>query len=269
MAMSDANSAPESETTDGEPAASPEDADRAERADLSEVDFEEFGPQEMEKLGLDGWEAAFDPDSWITGEALIDRVERDLQRRIAYRDVFAVLERLEEGSHLLAYSDEGYAVVYPDGSVEGSGTVLRDVKPSVALCSMDDYEVEEPPEDWELPGPDEVPEGTGDLGNKMLQVLAFGLGLSGLGMILASVFSGGAIGTRLIPFVLGGIFLLGSLFLFITVANARLSDRFRAVEYRDRLRAAHVDSPERPEFVPVEGGRLVPLEAVSERDDGE
>ena len=266
--MSDANPASGSEAVgDGEDP-SEASAERAPDTDLSDVDFEEFGPREMEQLGLEGWEAAFDHDSWITGEELIDRVERDLKRRIAYRDVFAVLERLEEdGPHLLAYSDEGYAIVYPDGSVEGSGTVVRDVKPSVALCSMDDYEVEEPPEQWELPSPEEVPEGTGDLGNKMLQVLAFGLGLSGLGMILASVFSGGAIGTRLIPFVLGGIFLVGSLFLFVTVANARLSDRFRAVEYRDRLRAAHVDSPERPEFVPVEGGRLLPLEAVSEPDE--
>ncbi|WP_331232604.1 tripartite tricarboxylate transporter TctB family protein [Natronorarus salvus] len=268
--MSDANPSSGSEAADSARGERRGKAERAASAELSEGDFESFGPREMEKLGLEGWEAAFDHDSWITGEELIDRVERDLQRRIAYRDVFAVLERLEEDEpHLLAYSDEGYAIVYPDGAVEGTGTVVRDVKPSVALCSMDDYEVEEPPEDWELPSPEEVPEGTGDLGNKMLQVLAFGLGLSGLGMILASVFSGGAIGTRLIPFVLGGIFLVGSLFLFITVANARLSDRFRAVEYRDRLRAAHVHSPERPEFVPVEGGKLVPMEAVSEPEEGE
>jgi hypothetical protein len=34
------------------------------------------------------------------------------------------------------------------------------------------------------------------------------------------------------------------------VANARLSDKFRAEEYRDRLRAIGLDDGERPEFVP-------------------
>ena len=39
--------------------------------------------------------------------------------------------------------------------------------------------------------------------------------------------------------------------LFVLVANARLSGRFRAEEYRERLEAAGVGREERPDFVPV------------------
>ncbi|MDX1747358.1 MAG: hypothetical protein R3324_15590, partial [Halobacteriales archaeon] len=41
--------------------------------------------------------------------------------------------------------------------------------------------------------------------------------------------------------------------LFLLVANARLSDRFRAEEYRDRLRAIGVGTDDRPPFVPARG----------------
>lgn len=40
--------------------------------------------------------------------------------------------------------------------------------------------------------------------------------------------------------------------IFLVVANARLSDRFRAEEYRERLRAGGVDTDERPDFLPIE-----------------
>ncbi|MEM4779960.1 MAG: hypothetical protein QXG03_00105 [Halalkalicoccus sp.] len=223
-----------------------------------EYDFEDFGPADMAKMSADDWEAAFDPDSWITGRELIDRVEADLKSRIANRDVFAVLERFEEPPRILAYSDEGYAIVYPDGSVEGRGTVVRDVKPTVALCSMDDYEVPDPPEEWSLPDPEEVPEGSGDLGNQMLQVIAFGLLFAGLAAF-AGLFFGNVGDSAVIVVVVGVLFLIASVFLFLVVANARLSDRFRAVEYQNRLRAAGVNSAERPEFVPVEDGDITPL----------
>jgi hypothetical protein len=52
--------------------------------------------------------------------------------------------------------------------------------------------------------------------------------------------------------VVGGGFLVFGLFVFLLVANARLSDRFRSEEYRDRLRAAGVESGERPEFLPID-----------------
>ena len=212
-------------------------------------DFDNFGPRDMAEMDLDEWEAVFDPESWVVGEELLDRVERDLQRRIADRDVFAVLERTTDGGEprLLAYSDEGYAVVSPDGSVEGRGTVGRDVKPTVALCSMESYEVPETPPEFELPRPEQVSEGTGELGNNLLQMTAAAQILAGLGLLVAWVATD--LTTIVAPVAALGFVGIG-IFLFSVVANARLSDRFRAEEYRDRLRAAGVEEGERPEFVP-------------------
>lgn len=228
-------------------------------------DFDNFGPADMAEMTLDEWEAVFDADSWVTGEELLERVEKDLQNQIARRDVFAVVERLEDEGEprLVAYSDEGFAVVYPDGSVDGRGTVLRDVKPTVALCSMEDYEVQEPPENVSLPSPDDVPEGTGQLGNNMLQLVAFGQILAGLGLFLAWVPPIQLITTIVAP-IIAGIFVLIGLFLFVTVANARLSDRFRAEEYRNRLRAVSLEEGEKPDFL-----RLAEEGSATTRDDRE
>ncbi|WP_049980933.1 DUF7319 domain-containing protein [Halolamina rubra] len=242
----------------------PDDAER-ESTDLdalreaveAEYDFDDFGPADMAEMEREEWEAVFDPDTWITGSELIDRVEQDLQTRIATREVFARLERHPgpEGDRLLAYSDEGYAIVNPDGSVEGEGTVLRDVEPTVALCSMEQYEVQTPPEDPSLPDPDEVESGSGELGNTMLQLVAAAQIVAGVGLVIGSLIwdlqpdvpQGGVIGP-----VLGLLFVAVGVFLFAVVANARLSDRFRAAEYRDRLRAVE-EAGERPEFVPQLG----------------
>lgn len=211
-----------------------------------EYDFENFGPQDMAQMSYEEWEAAFDPETWITGEELLDRVEADLTARIVDREVFARLERLEDPDRVVAYSDEGYAVVYPDGSIEGEGTVLRDVKPTVALCSMDDYQVPEMPEGDPLPTPMEVPEGSGELGNRMVQVVGGAQVLAGL------VLLGGWLvaGMNVIAMVAGFGFLVIGLLLFLVVANARLSDRFRAEEYRNRLRALGDDADDRPDFLP-------------------
>ncbi|MEF8888227.1 MAG: hypothetical protein V5A30_10500, partial [Haloarculaceae archaeon] len=118
------------------------DVDEGSDADLDALrqeveekyDFDDFGPREMAEMSQREWEAAFDPETWITGDELLDRVEADVKNRVASRDIFARVERFDD--LLIAYSDNGYAAVYPDGSVEGRGTVLRDVKPVVALCSM-------------------------------------------------------------------------------------------------------------------------------------
>lgn len=209
-------------------------------------DFDDFEPADMAQMSSEEWEAAFDADSWITGEDLLTRVEADLRNRIADREVFARLEHVEDG--LLAYSDEGYAVVHPDGSVEGRGAVLRDVKPTVALCSMDEYDIDEPPEGDLLPEPEAVPEGGGELGNWMLQIVAAVQLLTGLSLLVAWVVL--PVGTVVAP-AIGVVFLLFSLVLFLQVANARLSDRFRSEEYRDRLRAVGIGSEERPEFLPA------------------
>lgn len=211
----------------------------------AKYDFDDFGPEDMARMTPEEWDAAFDADSWITGEELLERVEADLKNRIKEREVFARLERVEDG--LLAYSDEGYAVVGPDGSVEGQGTVLRDVKPTVALCSMEEYEVDDPPSGNPLPDPASVGEESSELGNWMLQAIAAAQFLTGIGLIIAWVFL--PVETIVVP-VIGLVFLFISLVLAVYVANARLSNRFRAEEYKNRLRAVGLDSDERPDFLP-------------------
>ncbi|QSG06605.1 DUF7319 domain-containing protein [Halapricum desulfuricans] len=221
-------------------------------------DFEDFGPRDMAEMTAEEWEAAFDADSWITGDELLDRVEADLKQRVLDRDVFARIERGDE--YLLAYSEAGFALVYPDGSVEGEGTVLRDVKPVIALCSMDDYEVPDAPDGEVLPEPQDVPEGGSELGNLMVQVIAVVQLLAGVVLFGAGI----VLGLEPIPLVAGvGFFVVGVGLLFV-VANARLSDRFRSEEFRDRLRAVNVGG-ERPDFLPVdEDGNL-----MTDRLDGD
>jgi len=219
------------------------------RAQVEEkYDFEDFGPAQMAEMSAEEWEAAFDPDTWITGSELLDRVEADVKHRVLTRDVFARVERIGDPDRLVAYSDEGYAIVYPDGSVEGSGTVLRDVKPLVALCSMEGYDPPEMPEGDLLPEPMEVPEGSGEFGNLMVQLVAGAQVLAGLGLLGAFVFTDG--GPIVLVAALG--FLVIGVTLFVVVANARLSDKFRAEEYRNRLRAVGLESGERPEWLPPE-----------------
>ncbi len=213
----------------------------------AQYDFDNFGPEQMAEMSADEWEAAFDPDTWITGEELLDRVEADLKNRVIVRDVFARVERLKDG-RVVAYSDEGYAEVSPDGSVEGFGTVLRDVKPVVALCSMDEYDVPDMPDGAVLPKPTEVPEGSGELGNLMLQLVGGMQVLAGIGLLGAWI----VFGLNVVAVVAGVGFLVIGVALFFTVANARLSDRFRAEEYRNRLRAIGIEDGERPDFLPVE-----------------
>ena len=217
----------------------------------AEYDFEEFGPSDMARMSADEWDAVFDPDSWITGDELLDRVEAELKSRIASRELFGILERVREGGteRVLVYSDEGYAMVGPDGSVRGQGTARRDVEPVIALAAMESYDVPEPPEDWSLPHPDTVPEGSGEFGNLMMQIVAAVQLVAGVALLGAWILLG--VETIIAP-AIAILFLLVGLFLFAMVANARLSDRFRAEEYRNRLRTLHA-MEERPEFVPIEG----------------
>jgi hypothetical protein len=250
-----------------------EDTEALRRQVEEEYDFEDFGPGDMAEMSPEEWEAAFDPETWITGEELLDRVEADLRRQVANREVFARVERF--GDLLVAYSDSGYAAVYPDGSVEGRGTVLRDVKPTVALCSMDSYDVPEAPEGDLLPKPHEVPDdSSSSLGNTVLQIVAGAHVLAGLVLLgawvlyLAGVLSQPGTSTQGLNLALIVVAALGFLtvgiFLFTVVANARLSDKFRAEEFRDRLRAVGLEDGERPEFLrEIEG---LPEEALEEGD---
>jgi hypothetical protein len=210
----------------------------------------------MAEMSAAEWEAVFDLDSWITGSELLERIEADLKAGIVARDVFARVERLDSPDRLVAYSDEGYAVVYPDGTTEGQGTVRRDVEPLVALNSMEEYDPAPMPRGEVLPAPIEVPEGTGETGNRLVQFIA-GVQLLAaavlLGAWLLSLFGVGSLASAGPVVLVAGLgFLVIGLLLFLTVANARLSDRFRAEEYRNRLRAVGVDSEERPEWLPPE-----------------
>lgn len=222
-----------------------------ERVD-EEYDFDDFGPADMARMSPDEWDAAFDPETWITGDRLLDRVEAELKSRIARRDVFGVLERVREDGEerILVYSDEGYVIVRPSGEIAGDGTILRDVEPVIALAAMESYDVPEPPDDWSLPHPDSVPEGSGEFGNLMVQTIALVQLLAGGALLVAWLFTD--LDTVVAP-AMGLVFLFIGLFLFVMVANARLSDRFRSEEYRNRLRALRA-AKERPDFVPVEGG---------------
>lgn len=224
-------------------------------------DFDDFGPADMAEMSPEEWEAAFDPDSWITGTALLDRVEADLRDKVQRREVFAVVERLDWNGEdrVLAYTDAGYAIVSPDGAVEGEGSILRIVEPIVALCSMDSYDVPPMPENGGLPLPSEVSSGSGELGNRLMLVIGVVQIVAGLALLLGPLFiATGRSGSVLLATVAGVGFLGIGVVILVLVANARLSGRFRAAEYRDRLRAAGVGEDGRPSFVPT-----------PESDDGE
>ena len=222
-----------------------DDLDELRRQVEEKYDFENFRPADMASMSAEEWEAVFDADTWITGPELLDRVEAEVKNRIASRDIFGVIERetVDGPERLLVYSDEGYAAVSPDGTVRGEGGVLRDVEPVVAMCSMDEFEVAAPPENYQLPSPEAVPEQSGELGNLMLQIIAGMQLLGGLGLIGAWLFTG--VETLVAP-VIGGLFFTVGFVLFTLVANARLSDRFRAEQYRERLRAVEAGGFERP-----------------------
>ncbi|MFB6150950.1 MAG: hypothetical protein ABEJ40_04005 [Haloarculaceae archaeon] len=260
---------PDAESGDEGPEST--DVEALRREVEEKYDFDDFGPADMAEMSADEWEAAFDPETWITGEELLDRVESDLKRRVADRDVFARVERFED--RIVAYSDAGYATVHPDGTVEGRGTVLRDVEPTVALCSMEDYDVPEDPPDEALPAPQAVPEGTGELGNRVLQVVAGFQVLAGVVLVAAWLFvSAGLLSPpgdasvrslNVVGMLVAGFaFLVVGILLFAVVANARLSDKFRAEEYRNRLRAVDADPDELPEAVREE----LPAAVLTERD---
>ena len=238
--MAETDAAAESETD-------ADDLDELRRQVEEKYDFDNFTPADMAKMSADEWEAVFDSDTWITGPELLDRVEAEIKTRIARRDIFGVIEReaVDGTDRLLVYSDEGYATVSADGTVRGEGGVLRDVEPVVAMCSMEEYEVKEPPESYQLPSPEAVPEQSGELGNLMLQIIAGMQLLGGIGLLGAWILTD--VETLVAP-VIGGIFLVVGVVLFTLVANARLSDRFRAEQYRERLRAVEAGGFERPDL---------------------
>jgi len=238
------------EESPGEP---DEDAVEALRREVEDrYDFEEFTPDDMAEMSPDEWEAVFDPGTWITGEALLDRIEADLRGRVARRDLFAVVERPDE-ERVVAYSDRGYAAVYANGRVEGEGAILREVEPVVALCAMEEYDVVDPGTERPLPDPGDVETGSGRLGHVLLQIVAAAQVLGGIGLLAAPLLTTlPGRGTVVLTTTAGLGFLVFGAILFVLVANARLSGRFQAEEYRERLDAAGVGREGRPDFVPID-----------------
>ena len=214
-------------------------------------DFEAFTPDDMAEMSPEEWEAVFDPETWITGEALLSRLETDLRRRVSERDLFAVVDRPDD--RVVAYSDRGYAIVHGSGRVEGEGAILREIEPIVALCAMEEYEVTEPSVERPLPDPEAVDVGSGRLGHVLLQSVATAQVLGGVGLLVAPLFTTlPGRGTVVLTTAAGLGFLVFGVVLFVLVANARLSGRFQAEEYRNRLEAAGVGRDERPDFVPID-----------------
>jgi len=258
-----------STTDDGTAADAVDDGDddlEALREQVEETyDFENFGPADMAEMSLEEWEAAFDPGTWIVGEELLDRVEQELNARVAIREIFAIVERVSDGEdRVIAYSDEGYAVIYADGSVEGEGTVLRDVKPTVALCSMESYELMDPPADEALPEPRDVVEGSGEFGNLMLQIVAGAQLVVGVALLVAWIALP-SLSTVVAPIAAIGFLVIG-FFLFLVVANARLSDRFRVEEFRNRLRALENADEQWADVLPEEARDAAGIDGGTERD---
>ena len=244
---------PGEERPDDGPEATTDDLETLRERVEAAYDFDNFRPADMAAMTLEEWEAAFDPETWITGEALLDRVEAELGGRVADGQLFAVVERGRQAGEprVLAYSDIEYVLVHPDGTVEGEGSLLEAVEPVVALCSMESFEVADPPADAGLPDPQTVEPGSGDLGHRLLLALAVVMLVAGLVLLVSPLALRLGPGTGALTTVIGQGFLGIGLVLGVLVANARLADRFRSAEYRDRLRAAGVGTDERPGFLPA------------------
>jgi hypothetical protein len=93
-------------------------------------------------------------------------------------------------------------------------------------------------------------------------------------LLAGIVLGGGALVSGelgVIAGTIGLLFMLAGGTLFFTVANARLSDRFRAEEYRNRLRAVGMEDGERPEWLPESARESPRLEegVAGESSDGE
>lgn len=239
------------ETAGDAGASRPDDSFRA--AVEAKYDFANFRPADMARMSLDEWEAAFDPETWITGPELLDRIDAELHNRIADGQLFAVVERHSEGGEprLLAYTDAEYVVVHPDGTVVGTDGIRQEIEPVVALCSMDSYDVPPASDDAGLPEPDSIVPGSGALGHRLLLVVAVVQLLAGFVLLLSPLLVNLGPGAGALAVVLGLGFIVVGVVIGLLVANARLSDRFRAADYRERLRDAGVGSDDRPGFLPT------------------
>lgn len=189
----------------------------------------------------------------IVGLDLIDRIEADTKDRIRRRNILAMIERISiEGiDHILIYDDLGYAIVEPDGSVSGIGSIRAEMENVVVLCSMSNYDVPELIKDNFLPNISSTYKPPNQIGNKLLQILSLSFFIIGCTLLVSPIFLNFYASSATILTTISGFgFILISLFITTMVVHSRLSDRFRSSEYQNRLKNIGIGSNSRPSFIP-------------------
>jgi hypothetical protein len=136
--------------------------------------------------------------------------------------------------------------------------------PVVAVCTKEKFKVTEPPANADLPSPKTVKPGSGGLSRRLLLVVGVIRVIAGVVLLVSPVIVRLGPGAGAFTAVIGLIFVGVGVLLGVLVANARLADRFRAAEYRERLEAAGVGSDQRPAFLPAMDGTEAEDEASSE-----
>tara|TARA_A100001037_G_scaffold273406_1_gene270315 strand:- start:7136 stop:7771 length:636 start_codon:yes stop_codon:yes gene_type:complete len=188
----------------------------------------------------------------ITGEELLLRVEADVKDRISRRNIVAVIEtgNIDHQKHLLIYDNIGYALISLDGSVSGMGPIRTETENIVVLCSMTTYEVPEFPTGGFSLDTNNLSNNHDGIGNKLLQILGLSFILIGLFLLFSPLFLTFPPGSGILTTVSALGFIFTGLFLLIVVVHSRLSDRFRSMEYHDRLAKMGIGSDFRPDFLP-------------------
>ena len=189
----------------------------------------------------------------IVGKELLNRVDLDIKDRISRRKIIAAIEtiHIDDEENLLIYDDAGYALIALDGSVSGMGSIRTEIENIVVLCSMDTYDVPElPAGDFSL-NINTSSKSPSGIGNKLLQILASSFLIIGILLLFSPIFVNfPRPGSGILTTVSGFGFILTGLFLLLVVVHSRLSDRFRSMEYTDRLKKNGIGSDFRPDFLP-------------------
>ena len=189
----------------------------------------------------------------IVGKELLNRIELDVKDRISRRNIIAAIEKIhiDDKEHLLIYDDAGYALIALDGSISGMGSIRTEMETITVLCSITTYDVPELPSGNFFLGMNMPPKPSSGIGNKLLQILASSFILIGILVLFSPLFvNSPRPGSGILTTVSGFGFILTGLFLLLVVVHSRLSDRFRSMEYADRLKKIGIGSDFRPDFLP-------------------
>lgn len=209
-------------------------------------------PKEELPIPLDP-DLPLDLELSIVGKELLNRIELDVKDRISRRNIIAAIEtiHIDDEVHLLIYDDTGYALISLDGSTSGMGSIRTEVENIVVLCSLSTYDVPELPSGDFFLGMNVPSKPSSGVGNKLLQMLASSFILIGILFLFSPLFVNfPRPGSGILTTVSGFGFILTGLFLLLVVVHSRLSDRFRSMEYADRLKKIGIGSDFRPDFLP-------------------